>query len=563
MNGTATKPMPQRAWTILALCVILTVTAIVVYVTDAFPLGVRGEWTWDYHWTGRQSELISPLVAFAVFAACVWLVAAKLRHTKAKRVEEWVIVSTLVVLSGVLQLGLAHLGKVGIGDFPIVTLAPWANGYCYRASHVEDIGEFLSEYHERIRDLGPHVRTHPPGAIVFYWFAMRYFRTHEDQADRLLNALDDTVFDTGPASDALKQYADIRVPRWVMAAAWLSSMVILVATCLTVVPIYFLAKRFHSQAAALTAAALVCVLPGFLMFTPATDQLFCPLAACITLLCVYGTDRGRVWPWFVAGLLLSMGLFMSLSVLPIMVLVTAYAMLRSKESGARAARWWSCRPRPRTADHSPAPPDRSDRARGGGLLSAAAAGTTADGKPALHKSVALRQVTALALAVLVFFLGLCVFTGFHAPAMYAKLLTIAPQTLRDTYDTSLTTRTYWKWIWWNVGDVLIFAGLPLCLLYAVAWLRRLRFAERRPRIQPFGQAERFHLALLVMLLALNFSGVTLGEVGRLWLQFMPFIAILAAVECEELFSGRTWPTVLIMACQMAIAVALKLRMAWL
>jgi len=419
-------------------------------------------------------------------------------------------VATLVVLSGVLQLGIAHLGKVGISDFPIVTLAPWANGYCYRASHEEDISEFLSEYHERVRELGPHVRTHPPGAIVLYWLPMQYFRTHEGQAERLLAALDGSVFDTRPASDALLRHADIRLPRWVMAAAWTSSMFIMVATCLTVVPVYFLAARFHSQTAAFTAAALVCVLPGFLMFTPATDQLFCPLAAGIAILCVYGTDRGRVWPWAVAGLLLAAGLFMSLSVLPLVALVGVYALL----------------------NRGPA-------------------------------RVFLRQVCAFVLAILLFFLALRVLTGFRPLAMYAKLLSIAPQALRDAYDTSLTTRTYWKWVWWNLGDVLAFAGLPLCLLYVTAWLRRVRIEGWRLRVHPFERAGRFHLAFLVMLIVLNFSGVTLGEVGRLWLQFMPFIAILAAAECENLFTGRTWPAVAIMACQMAIAVALKLRMAWL
>jgi len=291
------------------LCVVLSVGTVAVLAANAFPFGVLGEWTWDYHWTGWQSEVVSPILAFAAFAVCAGLVAAKLRQTQASRFEEGVILATLVVLAGVLQVGVAHLSKAGMGDFAVVTLAPWSNGYCFRASQVEKMAEFLSGYHRSMKDLGPPVRTHPPGAIVFYWTAMRYFRSRPAAGARLLAALHDTAFDPGPTFGTIEEHTGIRIPPPVQAAAWVSSIVLMIAACLTAVPVYFLAKRLHGQVCGFSAAALVCVLPGFLVFTPATDQLFCPLAASVALLCLHGTERGRVWPWFVAGLVLAAGLF--------------------------------------------------------------------------------------------------------------------------------------------------------------------------------------------------------------------------------------------------------------
>ena len=494
------------------MCVVLSVGTVAVLAANAFPLGVPGEWTWDYHWTGRQREVGSPILAFAAFALCVALVANKLRKAQARRAEQAMIVGTLVVLAGVLQIGVAHLGKIGIGDFAMVTLAPWSNGYCFRASRVGDVGEFLSRYHARMGELGPHVRTHPPGAVVFYWTTMRYFRAHEAAAARLLAGLHDTAFDPGPAFRAFEERTGASIPPAVEAAAWTSSMLLMLAACLTPVPVYFLAKRLHGQTAAFIAAALVCVLPGFLVFTPATDQLLCPLAALVALLCAYGTDRGRVWPWFVAGLLLAAGLFVSLSVLPLALLAGLYAMFRP--CGTR------------------------------------------------RRFVRVRQFGALALAVVALFVALRLGTGLRPLAVYGKLLHIARQATRDAYDSRAATMTYWKWIWWNLGDVVIFAGLAVCVLYAAAWARRLgRTGLQGPEGKP-GPAEHFHLAFAIMLLALNFSGVTLGEVGRLWLQFMPFIAILAAAELDALFAGRVWPGLVVMACQMAVAIVLKLRMSW-
>jgi len=123
--------------------------------------------------------------------------------------------------------------------------------------------------------------------------------------------------------------------------------------------------------------------------------------------------------------------------------------------------------------------------------------------------------------------------------------------------------TYHKWIWWNLADVLIFVGISVCAFYLVGWVRRSRAVGWRVAAGGWSAADHFHLAFLAMMLVLNFSGVTLGEVGRLWLQFMPFVAILAAAELAERSGARLWLTSVVMALQMAMAIVLKLRMSWL
>ena len=103
----------------------------------------------------------------------------------------------------------------------------------------------------------------------------------------------------------------------------------------------------------------------------------------------------------------------------------------------------------------------------------------------------------------------------------------------------------------------------MCVVCGAEWVRRRRTLGWRPAWARWGAAEHFHVAVVVMLLLLNYSGVTLGEVGRLWLQFMPFIAILAAAELVERARGSAWPVAAVLSLQMATAIVLKLRMGWM
>ena len=489
---------------LLAVSAALAAAAVAVFVTNAIPLGVPGEWTWDYHWTGRQGEIVVPLGVWVVFALCVVAVRRKMGQTRPSRLVHGIAAGTLVALAVALQMSVAHLGKLGIRDFAVVTYAPWTNGYCYRASRVRDMGRFLRHYHTTMGRLGMHVRTHPPGGVVFYWLAIRAFDASPGAAEGLLCALRDTSFDPTPSLDAFEEHTGASMGPSVRAGAWTSSMVLMLAAAATPALAYALAAALHGGLCGLTAGALVCVLPGLMVFTPATDQLLCPLALAAVLLCLHGLNRQRVWPWAAAGVLVAGGLFVSLSAAPIAMLVGVAAVMR--RGRARTAAW---------------------------------------------------QIAAFALALVLVFAALRAATGFRPLLVYGKLLRIAPQSLRDAYDQRGAAMTYWKWIGWNLGDVLIFAGVPLCLLYGAAWWRR---AGRWTWVR--GRAGSFHAAGAATLLALNFSGVTLGEAGRLWLMYMPILAVLAAAELTSRSGRRSWPLAVVLALQMAAAVALKLRMAW-
>jgi hypothetical protein len=95
-------------------------------------------------------------------------------------------------------------------------------------------------------------------------------------------------------------------------------------------------------------------------------------------------------------------------------------------------------------------------------------------------------------------------------------------------------RPYGRWVVFNLIDFLSFAGLALVLALPLS-LRRI---SRQP-------GEAWLPAVLLTVLALDLSGVTRGEVSRLWLFLVPPLVLVASAsltrwEEEQLLLSRPW-----------------------
>jgi len=82
-------------------------------------------------------------------------------------------------------------------------------------------------------------------------------------------------------------------------------------------------------------------------------------------------------------------------------------------------------------------------------------------------------------------------------------------------------RTYWKWVFMNLGETAIFAGLPLVL--AAVWSGGA--LRRDPEL---GRWRCFLLSWVIVFGLLDISGTIRGEVGRIWLFLLWPAAIAAA-----------------------------------
>lgn len=104
---------------------------------------------------------------------------------------------------------------------------------------------------------------------------------------------------------------------------------------------------------------------------------------------------------------------------------------------------------------------------------------------------------------------------------YFELLSVG---MRTHFDLVTTARDLSIWCWMNLVDYALWVG-PGVLLLGIVGSVWLLFHIRRGQLE----SSLAGMALIVWatLMALNLSGTTRGEIGRLWIFLMPFPVIFA------------------------------------
>lgn len=284
-------------------------------------------------------------------------------------------------------------------------------------------------------------------------------------------------------------------PPAVAAGLWLVAWLpVLIAT--STLPLAYALGRalWGVEQTARLAAVLAGTLPALLLFAPQADQIYAPVGLLVWLLVIRAGERvsKSAAYFFVAGVLLSLLTFASLGngalVLPLGLWV--------------AWRWWQT-----------AVPWRTMVMGGGAAV-----------------------VGGLSV-------WLVYWVGWGVPPW-----TIAQEGLRQHYALVTSQRHYGWWLIWNMVDLFIFAGWPLVLGVVLGQKKITNQSSNLPISYP----PTFLLLTLLTFLALNFSGSTRGEVGRLWLFAMPLLALAAAGWWA---THTTRPMSLLIAGQLALALA--------
>ena len=288
-------------------------------------------------------------------------------------------------------------------------------------------------------------------------------------------------------------------PDRVPAALGVMAVLPVLTAALCVIPAYFLAKSLASTGGKL-ATLFVATIPALLLFAPLPDQLF----ALLTLLIIWslheGIQREKAWLFLVSGILLSFSTFLSLGNGVVVLIVMGYALLS----------WWVSR-------------------------------------KAWTARVAL---WATLFAVGAASLWLIYWVGWGV-APWA----IAQAGIDQHYELVTQFRSYTTWLGYNWVDLLVFVGLPVLVGFLAASLLAIPKLRRRSA----DNNSTLAFTLLIFLIILSLSGTTRGETGRLWLFFMPLLAIVAGNWYTTLW--RSWqPRMGLVALQLAFVVALAL--AW-
>ncbi len=288
-----------------------------------------------------------------------------------------------------------------------------------------------------------------------------------------------------------------------VAAALLTWAILpLLAAALTPWPGYRLAQLWLGEEAARLAALLLATLPSLLLFAPKVVQLYPLLVLLLFLALVQGLERPSASWLLLAGGLYSLLTFLSLGNLALALPIGVYAVL----------------------DHF----RRSTFA---------------------EKLHVFMWHTAVPLVLGGLSIWLVYWVGWGVPPW-----AIIQTGLGQHYELVTLHRRYDWWLVWNLVDLLVFAGWPLLLGAALA----LGTAVRSIRARCLTAVDQLTLALFPLLLVLDLSGAARGEVGRLWLFWLPLLALVAAGELAAWLPRHAW----LLAVGLQLGLAISLGLAW-
>jgi hypothetical protein len=407
-------------------------------------------------------------------------------------------VPLLAVLGFLFSLALVESQPGGFGRVTGSLASRHSFGYVWDAGLAPPTRELLARWPESTARLDQHSRTHPPGALL----AIRGL----DFLGRRLPVPEAGAGLRAEAARSLErevQRARARrrpVPERLPAAGTVALLALLLPalSALTAWPLARLGRAWGlSPEACVFAAALWALVPARSLFTPSLDQALPLLLVGAAALAARGGWARAAGAGVLAGAACAVT-YGYLAALPLALLPGVVA--RSEEPGRRFGL----------------------RVEWGKLL-------------------------AMAAGFLLPWAALAAF-GFHPLAALFR-------SLAEHREIAVLTRDYATWLRWNPYDFALLLG-PAALGLALAGIPAIRAAVReggtRPRMAAAGAVFWALLAFLWV------SGSVRGEVGRIWLFFMPFAALLAAWAAER-WSGPNGRALALLA-QAALVVALAARM---
>jgi hypothetical protein len=302
------------------LLLILIQLALVVGLMFAvssgrLPLGVKGEWEWMR--IRQPLDILYP--ATALFMVLIYatyaLVALKKLASKPKALG---LVLGLVPMAILTQIAIQEAAPEGYG------LAKWAIALANKGSsgyhsvakaEIQELGPFLKDYPIWIKKQDAlHIGTHPPGLLVFSWTMSQFMKANPDLAKTIVSFFPATIksaFESFAAHEPLAMTD--------RAALAFTGFLILICSCLTVVPLFYLARSKLDLQTSWIAAVLWPLVPATMLFQPTADTAF-PLLSTSALALAAWSGR-RSWLAILVGVVLGIGTQLTLAFFPVGLIV--------------------------------------------------------------------------------------------------------------------------------------------------------------------------------------------------------------------------------------------------
>lgn len=491
--------MIKRASIFLAIVVVVTGVFLLLVAFGAVPFGMPRVWVWQYRPLNAPTRIACPLVAFAALMGVLVSFARAMLNEKPTRQTECRVLLLLWLGSVLMASCVALMHPAGWMHTATLTINPASSSYFSTAIEHSDLLALLNGYEQKMRhELVSHAQTQSAGPVVLCGLLRRAF-----VALPFTQGIADTLFALSPGVNS--EFIARRSLDWWqvslsgadVSAALMIGFVFVCVGGLAVVPIYYLGKWLHEESVGLCAAVAFTLLPSFHSFTVSVDQMYpfvAMTALCFVARALRSPQRGWLWAG-AAGVWISLAVFMNMGLMTLIPLCGLFALFVLRGEAL--------------------PP----RDVGKGLL-------------------------AFIVGLLVPWCLLWLIFRYNLLAVFR-----ASDDLRNAL-YARERRSYLQALIGNLADFFIFAGLPATLLFFWGVVDAVRDVARR-------SASPLLWSFLLLIIALDLSGKTRGEAGRMWMFLMPCVLLIAAPQAQKIWrESRVW-TLALLVCQFAQVVVFQ------
>ena len=420
----------------LSLCIAFDLTP---YLRGPAPY--PPEWRWDYLFVNTYSKIWLPILVCSLIV----LVFKKLELEK----EDWISKNQIVVIAVftafgfIFQLSTLFFNRAGIEVLLHRIINPGLNGYFTSSVEIANVFDFFRNFNNIVLNLHQHAEGHPPLSVLFFYFINKLFL--------LVPFLNSFVEMISPNTDDVRTIWNSLLPNEKLGALF-STLFIPFLSSLVIVPLFYISKKLYGQKSAVRTAFLYCFIPGIALFQPINDVFITIFPLFSLLLFIKALDRRSLVSAFASGVIFTVGLLFSLSLLPLLVVFGVYGLKFLKQ---------------------------------------------------------IKTISVFAISLLLIPFALLILFGFNSITVFKTIMSGLPE-----------SRSYLSWVIYNPYDFCIFLGPGIAILYIHSL-----YKSHTGSVSAKFKNDPLLLGTLIMILLLISSGSVRGEVGRIWIPFMPFLLL--------------------------------------
>jgi hypothetical protein len=286
-------------------CAAVVLTFCALSLLHVRPVNGPSYFVWAWRTLPWDCWLVSTAGSLPLLGAILWMHRCPAATTRGVVVQ----LATLMLASALFKAAVLFAQASPIGTKYAVDLvrSPWATSWFYDAARLRQFNpDWVSQYHQLVGSLTMHARNKPIGPVLLFNWVIGMLGVSVAAALSCAAGLIVLASTSIPAT-----YACVKA---IVAGEWAD------------------APPGTARAAGMSAAALVAVAPGFLLFPVKFDSIWIASSAVMVLAWYRAIRTDRVWPWsIVMGATLAVQMFFGFHQLTLGIFLAVLPLLLRRE----------------------------------------------------------------------------------------------------------------------------------------------------------------------------------------------------------------------------------------